>query len=1154
MTPIFIAQIVMVSAAAVTPGAAGEVVWQIGQPDHDYRDLANAGDLFGGYLQAFPRDVNYVVGRSDPLKDFSAAHPGPQDQWASTKRHPFRIVFDRDPRPAVAYELLVDLVDTQSQYAPTLSVAINNQKTEVPLERGAGDLAVLQPAKGKARSLRFIIPQDVLRERQNAIELIVTEGSWLLYDALSLRRITEETRPEITLKVQPTIFLVEQDGLLKQEFVLSAQGFCSHERVQLEVLAGAEPLQSAPLEEPRLGTFSSRVLIPAAEQSRELTVRVAAAGQRGEVRVQQTPVRKWHIHVIPSTHTDIGYTDLQERVIALHNRNTDLAIALVNQFPLYHWNLESSWAAQMWLRDRAADQHPALIDAAVHRRIGIEGGYLNMLTGLCSEEELIRNLYYSARLQRLHGVPFDSVTLTDAPSHVWTVPGILAGAGIHCLSVGVNQTRAPLFKQNIQLKSPFWWEGPDGGRVLTWLANGYSQAELIGLKGGVDHMREVIESYMFSWNRRTDYPYDAILLHGAYSDNLAIGREMAENITAYARRYAYPKVMLSSNQEFFKHIEQNFSGHIPTVRGCGGSWWEDGAASSAVETAINRRNQHDAIAAETIWGVLSALDRTAAVPQDEFNRIWDNILLYDEHTWGAHNSITHPNSDFVQRQWAVKAAYATQAADSASRLLDRGLRRLFSRVKGSSTTQGGEPAVLVFNPAGRPRSGVVEVDIPANTAITEAGIPVPQQRVREDALNRITVAILAKDVPPAGYRVYHVVPREPVTALPVSSQPNDSAIENAFYRVVLDPVTGAISSLFDKKSGKELVDPGSPYKFGEVIYASGGNEKEGGAVDGTTQVMCPNPAGVQLHFPAAASPQRGQQGPVYRSVRSVSKCTMLPRINLEVMLFEHEPRVDLVFRLEKEMTYQKEALYIAFPVAGANPRFRYEIGGGSVRPNQDHFPGACRDWFAVQRWITVQTDSTALALSPVDTPLVTLCNMNAGKWLDELPITNGTIFAYAMNNYWFTNYKAGQDGPFTFRYSLTTDARIEPAAASRFGDSVQSPLRAIYAQSGSLPSTASTTPGGEGASLPETDSFCEVEPATIEITTLKPADDGKGIILRLHELAGQATEAHVSVKQPDVKEAWRCDLVERDQARLPFERGKISLKLAAHASATIRLR
>ena len=58
-----------------------------------------------------------------------------------------------------------------------------------------------------------------------------------------------------------------------------------------------------------------------------------------------------------------------------------------------------------------------------------------------------------------------------------------------------------------------------------------------------------------------------------------------------------------------------------------------------------------------------------------------------------------------------------------------------------------------------------------------------------------------------------------------------------------------------------------------------------------------------------------------------------------------------------------------------------------------------------------------MAWSPIDTPLITLCDMHPGQVAGHLPITNGTIFAYCMNNYWFTNYKAGQDGQFTFRFA-----------------------------------------------------------------------------------------------------------------------------------------
>ena len=627
------------------------------------------------------------------------------------------------------------------------------------------------------------------------------------------------------------------------------------------------------------------------------------------------------------------------------------------------------------------------------------------------------------------------------------------------------------------------------------------------------------------------------------------GRDIAQSVTDYNKRYAYPKVILCSNNDFFEYIEANFADKIPTVRGCGGSWWEDGAGSSALETGINRVTHQDVIAAEEVWAAATGVGEAPRFPQHQFNRIWDNVLLYDEHTWGAHNSLTDPTSDFVQRQWAVKAAYATDAADQTRRLLERGLRRLASRVEAPPGS------LLVFNPSGRLRTGVVEGQVPRGMVIMDKDGVVPQQVVREDVLENRTVAFRAKDVPALGYRTYRVAPDAGSLTAP-SPRFDGKVLENDFYRVRFDEATGGIASIVDKKIDKELVDQKSKYKLGQVIYAAGGEFKDHYWVWG------PNLEKVEFSASAGGEIKPGASGPVFSSVKSSSKLKRFRTVELETVLYEHERRIDFVLRLNKEMTYDREAAYVAFPIAGANPKFRYEVGGGSVRPNEDHLPGGCRDWFAVQRWVTVNTDDAAVAWTPIDTPLITLCDLTPGKWLDELPITNGTIFAYALNNYWFTNYKAGQDGWLTFRYSLTSDGSIEPLAASLFGESAVQPMRAVPVVRGRI----------RGRAAPPTKTFCQVQPENVVLTTVKRADDGKGLILRIREIAGKDTEAKIVTHFDGATKASRCDLIERVQGPLDFivrqaqvpedtpvedaanlTFGQLSLELKANAMATIRL-
>ena len=191
------------------------------------------------------------------------------------------------------------------------------------------------------------------------------------------------------------------------------------------------------------------------------------------------------------------------------------------------------------------------------------------------------------------------------------------------------------------------------------------------------------------------------------------------------------------------------------------------------------------------------------VPQDELDRMWDCILLYDEHT-GAYNSISDPKSDFVTRQFAVKAAYAAEAANRARRLLDRGMRQLCSgfRLRPDS--------LFVFNPSGRTCSGVVNVDIPRGSLVLgDAGV-VPQQVVREDATDAVGVAFLASDVAPAGYKLHRVGKAEQAAVLPKGF--DVKVLENDFFRVEFSPV--AAWPVARQELGKELVDQSSATSSG----------------------------------------------------------------------------------------------------------------------------------------------------------------------------------------------------------------------------------------------------------------------------------------------------------------------------------------------------
>ncbi len=91
-----------------------------------------------------------------------------------------------------------------------------------------------------------------------------------------------------------------------------------------------------------------------------------------------------------------------------------------------------------------------------------------------------------------------------------------------------------------------------------------------------------------------------------------------------------------------------------------------------------------------------------------------------------------------------------------------------------------------------------------------------------------------------------------------------------------------------------------------------------------------------------------------------------------------------------------------------------------TEPLKDQHSSACRDWYAVQRWLAASDGKATVVLSPLDSPLVTLGGMTGSTWPRQLSLKRAHVFAYVMNNYWYTNYKASQGGRQVFRFSLTS--------------------------------------------------------------------------------------------------------------------------------------
>ena len=178
--------------------------------------------------------------------------------------------------------------------------------------------------------------------------------------------------------------------------------------------------------------------------------------------------------------------------------------------------------------------------------------------------------------------------------------------------------------------------------------------------GSVEKLRELRAA-------GTDYPYDAVFLHGAVSDNQPLDRPPGRGRPAVERAVRVSARSSSRrNAEFFEYIEKHYGDKLPVYRGSAGTYWEDGAASSARETALAATpTKRWPTAAKLLRPGRSRSARRRRIRADEVNDAWRNCILYDEHTWGADCSISEPDSDFTKAQWKIKSQFAVDADQQA---------------------------------------------------------------------------------------------------------------------------------------------------------------------------------------------------------------------------------------------------------------------------------------------------------------------------------------------------------------------------------------------------------------------------------------------------------------------------------------------------------
>jgi Alpha-mannosidase len=808
----------------------------------------------------------------------------------------------------------------------------------------------------------------------------------------------------------------------------------------------------------------------------QLSVALRSGKQTYKARCIVTPARSnWKVYVMPHSHVDVGYTNVQAKVLDIHKNNIDEAIKIAEHSASYppearfKWNTEAIWVVEHYLADADAAKQKRFWDAVQKGWINLDGGYGNINTSATSPAQLLHMFYTGTRLAKDHGMEVHTMFQGDVPGASWGLSSQADISGIRYFLSAPNASDR-IGSADTWRDHPFYWVSPSGKqKLLFYQSSPYS----IGykLKGSkipnfftIDEPKpyftgkpsdNFLNPFLFNYLAQLEQrkaPYNMTLLTWAMSDNAPIDPELPEAVKTWNERYASPRLIICSVKQFFQDLEANYKDQIPVIAGDYTEFWTDGIASAARETGINRRASDQLQQAAAIW----AIRNKAGYPSRDFDSAWTNIVMFNEHTWGAFNSVSHPEDPKVLSQWAYKQAFALRG-DSLTKVL---------LTKSTDADQGIANAVDIYNTLSHTRSGLVTIPAALSTAgdlvKDSKGKKVPSQRLSNGEL-----AVFVKSLPPFSKQRFTI--HAGAAYIDGRATVTDHTLQNGIYSITLDGNTGNIVRLTRKGIEQNLADSGG---LNEYTYLPGDSLEK-------------------IRYAAKPTISIKEKGPLVVSLLVTSAAPGASKLQREIRLVADEDRVTLINTIDKKAITSKESVHFVFPFHIPGAQVRYSIPWGSITAEADQLPHTNRNWYTLQRWVDISNGELGITWSSPDAPLfeigrtTTTAGLIGGLHNSPLWKTyteqQPAISSWVMNNLWHTNFRAGQEGPATFHYYLQAhNSGYDAAAANAYGLDNHQPL------------VAAPAAGAATESL-----FFHISGQGVYVENIHPARNSKGVVLQL---------------------------------------------------------
>lgn len=812
------------------------------------------------------------------------------------------------------------------------------------------------------------------------------------------------------------------------------------------------------------------------------------------------------IIIVFKTHFDIGYTDYAEAVVQQYSTSMmDNAFEIIERSKDRAPEKQFVWTVPSWPMKQMIDHsEPAIktkIESALkNKRFVVHALPFTIETDASDPEVLVRGMNISSEISRKYGLPLATdAKLSDVPSHSWILPTLLTHSGVSFLHIGSNP--AP---QNPDVPVLFWWEGPDGSKLMTM----YSK-----------------KNYGTSLLPPKDWPYETWLAIMQNGNNE--GPPTPETIDKYLaeiqEKAPDAKVRIGQMSDFYYAIKRE-NPSLPVVRGDMPDTWIHGFMSMPREVKDSRSISKDLFAWEalnTLYGIWSPKGYDISAPLAD---AYTNKLLFDEHTFGmamphGRNGTWSYGDEFkiqrakgvyedIEKSWKEKADRVFSADKVVTPSVNRQLRELAHEVdiKGKR--------IFVYNPLPWKRSGLVTIKAPSSSHKGIAIKDVESGEIIPFSNEKNVLQFVANDVPASGYRNYILTDEAPVNVeSELSIDESSCTIGNRYLNIQFDTARGCIRSIVEKKSGREMVDRHSEFGFGQYLYERFSKAD----ADRYVKSYIKSGDGSRVGKPNLTDEPhmtvKGDNAKIVFSKNDVSvSATMLfsatdklpHNYSITVTLYSNTPKAELIWSIHsKPAESWAEAGWISLPFKTDHPAFKLARLGGIVDPVNDFVKGSNFDYNFLHTGMAVlDNKGNGFGIATPDAPGISLDRPGLWRYSGEFVPERPNVFVNLYNNLWSTNFTEWIEGSWSAKMDLWfTDnfnnekSLITPAEESR------SPLLSILVN------------GSGGGQLPLAAPGVQLSRKGIMVTSFGKNPDGEGTILRLWEHAGDSGDLKVTLPE-----------------------------------------